>query len=121
MAVPTEEELATMRLLAADTTEGYQLISDAQYGQLFTLEGGNVRRAAAAALETIATSEILIAKKISTQDLSVDGPAVAAALRTSAAALRAQADKADADADADQQGYGFDFVDVNPAGAWAWW
>lgn len=55
-------------------------------------------RAAADVLDAMATSEVLVAKKIRTQDLSTDGPAVAAELRKQAAALRGKADAAD-DAD----------------------
>ncbi|GAA2183386.1 hypothetical protein GCM10009785_26760 [Brooklawnia cerclae] len=45
---------------------------------------------AAAALDAIASSEALTSKKITTQDLSTDGPAVAAQLRKHAEALRQQ-------------------------------
>ncbi|UXN31007.1 hypothetical protein [Glutamicibacter sp. M10] len=54
-----------------------------------------VKRAAADALEAIAVSEVLVSKKIRTQDLSTDGPAVAEALRKLAAGLRDQADNED--------------------------
>lgn len=54
-----------------------------------------VWRAAADALDAMATSETLESKKVRTQDLSTDGPAVAAELRKKAAELRARADEAD--------------------------
>lgn len=81
-----------IRLLITDVDETSPLFEDAQLTALLTAEGGHVKRAAAAALETIARSEVLIAKVISTQDLSTNGPAVAAELRASAKALRDQAD-----------------------------
>lgn len=54
-----------------------------------------VWRAAADALDAMATSETMVSKKVRTQDLSTDGPAVAAELRQKAAELRARADEAD--------------------------
>lgn len=56
-----------------------------------------VKRAAADALEAIAVSEVLVSKKIRTQDLTSDGPAVAEALRKLAGGLREQADDEDPD------------------------
>lgn len=49
---------------------------------------------AADALDAIATTEVLLSKKLQTKDLSTDGPAVAAELRKQATALRTRA-KAD--------------------------
>ncbi|RCK68272.1 hypothetical protein DT076_16620 [Desertihabitans brevis] len=57
------------------------------------------KRAAAEALLIIAGNEARLSKKITTQDLSTDGPALARELREQAAALRADADAEDADAD----------------------
>lgn len=114
---PTTEQLATIRLLAGDVVEGVPLISDEQYAGLFDLEGEDVRLTAAAALELIATSHVLLAKKITTQDLSIDGPAVADALRKSAAGLRGLVQKAKDDADVDEDdaaAFGFDYVDFDP-------
>lgn len=56
-----------------------------------------VYRAAADALDAIATSEVLTAKKVRTQDLSTDGPAVSAELRKQATGLRQRADDEDPD------------------------
>jgi hypothetical protein len=100
-----------MRLLAADLDEAAPLLDDDQYRALLVLEGGNAKRGAAAALETIATSETLLTKKITTQDLSIDGPAVAKDLRERAKGLREQAD-VEAPAGADEAAaFGFDWVD----------
>lgn len=85
-----------VRLLTTDLGTGAnQLFTDFQMDSFLRLNGNNVRRAAADALETIARSEALVSKKIRTQDLATDGPAVAAELRASAALLRQQADDAD--------------------------
>lgn len=54
-----------------------------------------VYRAAADALDAIAVSEVLVSKKIRTQDLSSDGPAVSAELRRTAEGLRTRADDED--------------------------
>ncbi|MGA3562634.1 N,N-dimethylformamidase beta subunit family domain-containing protein [Melissospora conviva] len=98
-----------VRLLAADLATP-PLFTDTQIRSMLAIEGGNVKRAAALVLETTAVSEVLIGKKITTQDLSTDSPAVAAELRARAKTLRDQA-QADDDATAEaDDGYGFDVV-----------
>lgn len=79
-----------VRLLITDISETDPLFTDADLMAVLAAEGDNVKLAAATALEVIARSELLIAKKISTQDLSTDGPAVAAELRAQAKSLRDQ-------------------------------
>lgn len=116
-APPITKDLTTdigrIRLLTTDVDEAFPLHTDAEILAFLALEGGNLKRAAAAQLEAIATSEALVSKKISTQDLSTDGPAVSADLRTRAKALREQADREDpAGADIDD-GFGFDSVDYD--------
>jgi hypothetical protein len=114
---PTTDQLAQIRLMAVDTAVGKYLLTDEEYSTLFALEGDNVRLAAAAALELMATSHVLLAKKITTQDLTIDGPAVADALRKSAALLRGLVQKAADDADddlLDGDAFGFDYVDFDP-------
>lgn len=116
--------IGQVRLLITDTDEAAPLFTDAEITALLGLEGGNVKRGSAAALETIATSETLIAKKISTQDLSTDGPAVATSLIARAKLLREQAD-AEAGAVVDPYEYGFDYVDMpavgtHPGVTWTW-
>lgn len=117
-APPITTDLATdvgkIRLLTTDVEPAFPLHTDAELLAFLALEGGSVKRAAAASLEAIATSETLVTKKISTQDLSTDGPAVAEDLRKRAKLLRDQADIEDpAGADIDD-GYGFDSVDFDP-------
>jgi hypothetical protein len=96
-----------VRLLIADVDETALLLDDHQVRGLLAMHGvpngavdapvAAVQRAAADALDTIASSEALVSKKIRSQDLSTDGPAVAAALRAHAAQLRVLADTADDD------------------------
>ena len=91
-AIHLYDEIAYVRLLIGDTDTADPILSD---DELVTLiqRGGGALYGAADALDAIATSEVLISKKISTQDLSTDGPAVAAELRKQAAALRGRADR----------------------------
>lgn len=88
-------DLATPPLMEDDVLEGY-LSMHGFTGEADSIERPGIWRAAADALDGIATSEVLTSKKIRTQDLSTDGPAVAAELRKQAAALRYKADQADA-------------------------
>jgi hypothetical protein len=88
----TMSDVDTVRLLIVDLlAPPGQLFTDDQLTAFLTLESANIKRAAADALDAIAVSEALISKKITTQDLSTDGPAVAKALRDQAKALRDQA------------------------------
>jgi hypothetical protein len=84
--------IGLVRLLATDVDEDAPLFTDAQITAFLTLEAQDTRLAAAQALDTIASSEVLVSKKIRTQDLATDGPAVAAELRARAAELRRQSD-----------------------------
>lgn len=105
-AIDYTTDAGRVRLLATDINEDDPLFTNAQVEAFLALAGGNVKRAAARALDTIAVSEVLVSKKIRTQDLSTDGPAVAKALREQAKALR---DEADSDDDTDS-GFFFDVV-----------
>lgn len=78
-----------VRLLIADTDAPNQIFTDAQLDQFLTLET-YVKLAAAQALDTIASNEALVSKKIRTLDLQTDGPAVATALHAQADSLREQ-------------------------------
>lgn len=77
----------------------YDWYSDAAIGGLLTVYDNNVKRAAAQALRTIASSQALLLRKWSADDLSVDGAAVAEALRKLAKDLDDQADNAAATTD----------------------
>ncbi len=72
------------------------VFSDRELDTFLGLNGQSVLRAAAQALLMIAGSEVRLAKKITTQDLATDGPAIAAELRALAKQLRAQATEEEA-------------------------
>ena len=74
-----------------DPNEG-PLISFDQLDAMYQAAGGSVERTVASALRTIAASEVLVSKKIQSQDLSTDGPAVSAELRALAREWDAKAD-----------------------------
>ena len=93
-----------VRTLITDDGESSQrLFSDAQLVNLIAHSRWSPLLGAAQALDIIASSEALLSKKITTQDLTTDGPAVAEALRAHAAALRKQYadEKAEVDDEAD--------------------
>lgn len=96
MAVDFDTPLGQVRLLIADLDEASFLITDSVIEGYLKLKKGSVYRAAASCLDAMATSEVLLSKLIKTQDLSTDGPKVAAELRAQAAGLRAQAAEEDA-------------------------
>jgi hypothetical protein len=85
-----------VRLLIGDTDEATadnQLFQDNEIDTFLSMEGSTVRLAAALALETMASSEAFITKRIRLLDLTTDGPAVAAELRKRAESLRSQEDE----------------------------
>lgn len=123
MAIDFTRADGQVRLLVSDVDETNQVLTDpmvlgflARYGlkadSPITPRGG-ISRAAADALDTIATSESLVLKYIRTGDgLTTDGPKVAAELRTRAKSLRDQADRDDAE-DGVTGGW-FDVVEFEP-------
>lgn len=106
-----------VRLLISDVSSdpAKQLLTNTQIETFLELEDGNVKLAAAQALDTIASSETLVAKVIKTQDLSTDGPKTAADLRAHAKSLRAQVAVAASEADD-----GFFFGTVSPVAGTSW-
>lgn len=104
-------DVDTVRLLIADIDLQNQLFTDAHLQTFLDLEAANIKRAAAQALDAIASSEVLVSKVIRTQDLSTDGAKVADALRQHAASLRTQADE-------DDDEFAFEIVDFDPSPAW---
>lgn len=103
-----------VRLLINDRNEA--VFDNEEIDALLALEGDNVRRAAAEALDIIADDEVLTSKVIRTQDLTTDGAKVAESLRKRAVSLRARADQEDAD---DDGGGYFDVVDFPSSdGSW---
>jgi hypothetical protein len=114
MAIDYETDVGKVRLLVPDVNETAGLLfSDAQIEAFLSMARGSgtalIKRAAAAALETAASSEAMVSKVIKTQDLTTDGAKVSDALLARAARLREQADD-DEDDDATDGG-GFDVVD----------
>ena len=82
-----------VRLLIGDTDiaePDARIFSDEELAALLALEASDVRRAAAQALDTMATSEAMIQKVIRVMDLTTNGAATAAALRAHAKELRRQ-------------------------------
>lgn len=87
---------ATLRVLIPDLADPPdQLFTDNQLMQLISLYGGNAKRAAAAAIDAVATDQALLYKSVRTDDLAVDGTKVAEALRKRAQSLREEADRDD--------------------------
>lgn len=109
-------DLATLegqvRLLVNDVAAPW-VFDDGEITAFLTLESGNVKRAAAQAIDTNADNEVLASKVLRSQDVATDGAKAADALRKRAAALRDQA-LFDEEADA---GY-FDVIDVIGEPVW---
>jgi len=84
-------DLGKVRLLISDVDDTAFTFSDAEVQAFLDLED-DVRLAAAQALETLASNEALLFKKIrALRILEADGPAVAESLMARAALLRDQA------------------------------
>ena len=104
------DDIAYVRLLIGDAATE-PILSDFELDALVCRAGGILLYAAADALDAIAASEALVSKKITTQDLSTDGPAVAAELRKQAAGLRARADQQSAKVN--EEAWGLAIFDPN--------
>lgn len=94
MAIDYTTDLGKVRLLIPDTDETNFVLGDDQITALLDMEV-YVKRAAAAALDLIASNEVMVSKVIRTQDLQTDGSKVSAELRARAAELRRQVDEDD--------------------------
>ena len=79
-----------VRLLIGDTVESGHLFEDAEIAAFLTMNGDNVRLAAAQALETMAANQVMVLKVMNVQGFSTNGAALAAELRNQAKALREQ-------------------------------
>lgn len=88
-----------VRLLLNDVDESAFVFSDAEVDAFLSMEGQNVKRAAAQAIDTNADNEALASKVLKDHQLSTDGAKVADSLRKRAAELRRQADTDDAASD----------------------
>lgn len=98
-----------VRLLIPDTSASAYVFNDDEIDAFLSLEDG-VRRAAALALETIASSQALTLKVIKILDLQTDGAKTAEALMKRASELRAQA----LEADAEEEDGGFEVIEMVP-------
>ena len=89
-----------VRLLISDTdtlTPANQLFQDEEIAAFLALENGNVRLAAAQALETMASTQVMVLKVITRGDISTNGAAVSQALLARADKLRKQNDEGSGD------------------------
>jgi hypothetical protein len=94
MTIDYTSDLGKVRLLIPDTDEANPVLSDDQVTALLAMEI-YVKRAAAAALDLIASNEVMVSKVIKTQDLQTDGAKVSAELRARATELRRQVNEDD--------------------------
>lgn len=79
-------------------TDATRLIYSDEELTAFLAMNVGVKRAAAAALDAVASNELQVSKVIKTQDLTTNAEATAAGLRKQAQALRDQADRDSDDA-----------------------
>lgn len=96
-----------VRALIGDTDVSAPIFQDEELAAFLSLEHENVRRGAALALETMASTEAYVQKAMSIMDLSTNGPATARALLDRARLLREQA----AQAEATEDGGGFEIIE----------
>lgn len=114
MAIDYTTSLGQVRLLIPDTDDASGLLfTDDQVNAFLSMEASVVKRAAAAAIEAVASSEVMVSKVIRSQDLQTDGAKVSDALLKRAAELRRQADE-------DDPATGFDIVDFRDPDTLIW-
>ena len=131
MAVDYATAAGQLRLLVADVDETNPILTDQQVLGFLGLHGvasqstdaprHQVKRAAADALDVIATSEALVGKVMRQGDgTTTDGAKLADAIRKHAATLRVEADRDEQDATADD-GDVLDVVEFRPypRGRWS--
>lgn len=114
-----DTDVGKCRLLVHDTArDGWTdaaLFSDEEYDAFLGMEQSSVKRAAALALETVASNDAYTLKVTKLPDLQVDGVQVATSLMKRAATLREQA----ANDELAEDGGAFDFAEwvVDPFSA----
>lgn len=86
-----------VRMLIPDRDEQNVIFQDDEIQAFLSLNDSSVKRAAAEALETIASDQALTLKVISLMDLSTNGASLATALMARAKQLRESADQTDAE------------------------
>lgn len=99
-----------IRLLIPDRVGTEPLFEDEELNAFLVLEGDE-RRAAALALETLASDQALTQRAVRLLDIQTDGAKVADSLLKRAATLRAQADSQDERA-SDDADVGFDVAEM---------
>lgn len=106
MAIEYDTPIGQVRLLVPDTAEPF-VFTDEEIQAYLSISKDNIKRAAANALDAIASSTVMLLKLVKTDDITVDGPAVGKELRLRARALR---DEADADDLEDAMSEGFQII-----------
>lgn len=96
-----------IRAVIPDSNATSYVFEDAEIDAFYAIEGNSLKRAAALALETIASNEAMVLKVIRLLDISTDGAKVADSLLKRAALLRTQANDEEVAADA-----GFDVAEM---------
>ncbi|MFA4972446.1 MAG: hypothetical protein WC683_07515 [bacterium] len=101
-----------VRLLSTDRKAARPIFDDDEIDAFLAMNGNEVKLAAAAALEQMASNEAMVLKVISNNGLSTNGAAVAQALMARAAKLREEYQQ-----QADEDFCGFDIAEYadNPA------
>lgn len=89
------EPTGKVRLLIPDRVAEEAIFTDGDIAAFLELEDGNIKRAAAQAIDTVSNDEALVQKVGKTLGLETNGAATAKALMQRAEALRSQADKAE--------------------------
>ena len=107
-------DVGKVRLLIPDRVANEPVFEDEELATFLDLEGGNVRRAAALALETCAADQALTLKVIKSLDLTTDGAKVSDALLKRADKLREQAGAVQAANEAAEAGAAFDVAEMTP-------
>jgi hypothetical protein len=83
-------DLGKARLLSFDTDMTNPIYQDEEHQAFLDLNAGNIRLAAAQAIDAIAGNEAYVQKMIKMLDLMTNGPQTAMALRAAADELRRQ-------------------------------
>lgn len=104
-------DVGKVRAIIPDTNISAYIFENEEVEAFLSMERGGVKRAAALALETIASNETMVLKVIRLLDLQTDGAKVSEALLKRAALLRQQA-KADADELAGDDRPAFDVAEM---------
>jgi hypothetical protein len=106
-------DIGKTRLLVNDVADPW-VFTDTEIQAFLDLEDGSIKRAAATAIDTNAGNEALASKLITSQDITVNGPALAVAMHQLAESLREQA------LAGDDEGYFEIITPCDPYDSWCW-